>query len=101
MQHSSDTVRAALLLTNRLVSLATVPLTAREFWALTDRIDPGDLFHRDAGEIAALTGGSSEEAARLVTLLSAATALGFEQDRLAEGGIELVSALDDRFPASL
>lgn len=101
MQHSSDTVRAALLLTNRLVSLDARPLTAREFWDLTARHDPGDLFHRDANEIADLTSASVDETARLLTLLSASTALSFEQDRLAEGGIELVSALDDRFPASL
>src|SRR4051794_13201956 len=101
MQHSPDTVRAALLLTNRLVALDAAPLTAREFWALNDRIDPGDLFHRDAREVAEMTGSPSDEATRLVTLLSASTALGFEQDRLAEAGIELLSAVDDRFPACL
>ena len=101
MQHSPDTVRAALLLTNRLVALDASPLTAREFWALTAQVDVGDLSHRDADEVAALTGAPVDEATRLVTLLSASTALGFEQDRLAEGGIELVSALDDRFPPLL
>jgi predicted Rossmann fold nucleotide-binding protein DprA/Smf involved in DNA uptake len=34
-------------------------------------------------------------------LLDAATALGFEQERLADGGVELVSALDRRFPTQL
>ncbi len=101
MQHSPDTVRAALLLTNRLVSLGAAPLAAREFWALTEHVDPGDLFHRDVSEIAELTGFSPDEAARLAALLGTSTAFGFEQDRLADGGIELVSALDDRFPASL
>ena len=101
MQHSLNTVRAALLLTNRLVSVSAAPLTARDFWALSERVDPGDLFHRDVSEIAELTGSSPDEAARLVSLLGASTAFGFEQDRLAEGGIELVSALDERFPASL
>jgi hypothetical protein len=37
----------------------------------------------------------------LRTLLDAATALGFEQERLQDGGISLISALDDRFPAVL
>src|SRR6478735_728650 len=101
MQHSPDTIRAALLLTNRLVSLDARPLTAREFWELTAHDDPGELFHRGPDEIANLTGCSHDQAARLVTLLSASTALGFERDRLAEGGIELVSALDHRFPSSL
>ncbi len=101
MEHPPDTIRAALLLTNRLVSLGATPLTAREFWELTARHDPGDLIHRDVAEITAVTGSSAEEASRLVTLLSASTALGFQQDRLADGGIDLVSALDARFPAVL
>jgi predicted Rossmann fold nucleotide-binding protein DprA/Smf involved in DNA uptake len=101
LQHSPDTIRAALLLTNRLVSLDAQPLTAREFWDFTARHDPGDLFNRDANEIAELTDSSDDETVRLLTLLQASTALGFEQERLADGGIELVSALDDRFPSSL
>jgi predicted Rossmann fold nucleotide-binding protein DprA/Smf involved in DNA uptake len=101
MQHSPDTVRAALLLTNRLVPLDAQPLTAREFWEFTARHDPGPLFHLDAREIAHLTGSSEDESVRLKTLLGASTALSFEQDRLAEAGIELVSALDDRFPSRL
>jgi predicted Rossmann fold nucleotide-binding protein DprA/Smf involved in DNA uptake len=101
MEHPPDTIRAALLLTNRLVSLGATPLTAREFWELIARHDPGELLHRDVAEIAALTGSSADEAARLVTLLSASTAFGFQQDRLAEGGIDVVCALDDRFPAML
>jgi predicted Rossmann fold nucleotide-binding protein DprA/Smf involved in DNA uptake len=101
LQHSPDTIRAALLLTNRLISLDARPLTAREFWDFTARHDPGDLFNRDASEIAELTHSSDDETARLLTLLRASTALAFEQDRLADGGIELVSALDERFPSSL
>ena len=42
-QYSPDSARAALLLTNRLVPLDVKPLTAREFWNLTERVDPGDL----------------------------------------------------------
>ena len=77
MQHSPDTIRAALLLTNRLVRLDAQPLSAREFWDLTTRHDPGDLFHRGADEIADLTSASVDETTRLLTLLSASTALSF------------------------
>ena len=101
MQHSPDSSRAALLLTNRLVSLDVKPMTAREFWQLVDRVDPGDLLDDDAAGIAQRTGLSLDEGLRLRTLLDAATALSFEQERLHDGGVSLVSALDDQFPALL
>ncbi|HUF84056.1 MAG TPA: DNA-processing protein DprA [Acidimicrobiia bacterium] len=98
---SPDTVRAALLLTNRLVTLAAEPLTAREFWHLVERVDVAQLVHSTPAEISELAGVDGDEAARLRTLLDATTAFAFEQDRLADGGVELVSALDDRFPTVL
>jgi predicted Rossmann fold nucleotide-binding protein DprA/Smf involved in DNA uptake len=98
---SPDTVRAALLLTNRLVRLDVQPLTARELWRLVDRVDVGRLVHASPAEIGELGGVEADESTRLRTLLDAATALVFEQERLADGGVELVSALDDRFPSVL
>ena len=98
---STDTVRAALLLTNRLVRLDADPLTARAFWQLVDRVDVGELLHATAADISELGGVDPDESERLRTLLDAATALGFEQERLADGGVELLSALDDRFPVVL
>ena len=76
MQHSPDSVRAALLLTNRLVPLDAQPLTAREFWDFTARHDPGDLVNRDAAEHRGahrLVRG--RDALACVTLLDASTAL--------------------------
>jgi predicted Rossmann fold nucleotide-binding protein DprA/Smf involved in DNA uptake len=101
MDHSPDRNRAALLLTNRLVSLDVDPLTAREFWDLSQRVDLGDLIHLDVDGITALLGIAEQEALRLRTLLDAVTALSFEEERLLEGGVSLISALDDRFPAVL
>ena len=57
MAHSSDSIRAALLLTNRLVPLTAKPMTAREFWQLVERVDPADLLHDDAVSIAAAKAG--------------------------------------------
>lgn len=88
-------MRAALLLTNRLVPLDVRPFSAREFWELAGRVDVGALLHR------APDGLDPTEADRIAALLDAATALAFEQDRLADGGIELVSALDPAFPQPL
>lgn len=101
MHHSSDTTRAALLLTNRLVSLDAKPMTAREFWALVQRIDPGDLIRHDVATIAELAEVGDDEAARIRILLDAATALSFEEERLRDGGVLLISALDEQFPARL
>lgn len=98
---SPDTLRAVLLLTNRLVRLEASPLTAREFWSLADRVEVGQLMSASPQSIAELAGGGDEEASRLRALLDAATAFGFEQERLADSGIELISALDPRFPAVL
>lgn len=101
MDLSPDSTRAALLLTNRLVPLDAKPLTAREFWALVERVDPGRLLPLDAPGIAEIAGLDEASADRYRTLLDASTALSFEQERLRDGGIELVSALDAQFPARL
>jgi predicted Rossmann fold nucleotide-binding protein DprA/Smf involved in DNA uptake len=101
MAHSSDSIRAALLLTNRLVPLTAKPMTAREFWQLVERVDPADLLHDDAVSIAERTGVDADEATRLRALLDASTALSFEQERLLDGGVSLISALDPSFPTGL
>jgi predicted Rossmann fold nucleotide-binding protein DprA/Smf involved in DNA uptake len=90
-----------LLLTNRLVPLDVRPLTAREFWSLAARVDVGLLLDEPASVVAHLASVDAVEASRICTLLDAATALSFEQERLADGGVVLVSALDPAFPASL
>jgi predicted Rossmann fold nucleotide-binding protein DprA/Smf involved in DNA uptake len=97
----TDSVRAASLLTNRLVTLDAKPLPAGEFWSLVDRVDPAALLDLDVAGIAELVGCEHDEAVRIRTLLDASTALMFEQERLLEGGVTLISALDERFPATL
>jgi predicted Rossmann fold nucleotide-binding protein DprA/Smf involved in DNA uptake len=98
---SPDRARAALLLTNRLVPLDAAPMTAREFWQLVERVDPADLVGDDVAGISQRVGVGHDEAVRLRTLLDAATGLTFEQERLHDNGISLVSALDARFPSAL
>jgi predicted Rossmann fold nucleotide-binding protein DprA/Smf involved in DNA uptake len=98
---SPDRTRAALLLTNRLVRLDAAPLTAREFWRLVERVDPAELLGADVATIAERADVADHEAVRYRTLLDAATAMSFEQERLADAGISLMSALDDSFPTRL
>jgi predicted Rossmann fold nucleotide-binding protein DprA/Smf involved in DNA uptake len=100
-QYSRDSTRAALLLTNRLVPLDARPLTAREFWRLVERVDPADLIPLDSAGLAERLGVEHDEARRVRVLLDATTALSFEQERLHDGGITLISALDIAFPAVL
>lgn len=101
MSGSADHIHAALLLTNRLVDLGAKPLSAREFWQLVERVDPGELIDLDVEGIAARADVDPADAQRFRTLLDAATALSFEQERLDDGGVSLVSAFDERFPSAL
>ncbi len=76
-------------------------MTAREFWQLVEHVDPAELLDADVSTIAERAGVADDEAVRYRTLLDAATAMSFEQERLADGGISLISALDDSFPTRL
>lgn len=110
---NSDTVRAALLLSNRLVRLNVAPLKAREFWSVLDctdalGLDVSELLSTPerCDEVAVVAAGSSNANAtvtgdRLRTLLDATRAFAFEIERLEEGGIQIISALDERFPTLL
>ncbi len=101
---TSDNVRAALLLSNRLVRLDVAPLKAREFWTVLDRTDDLGL---DVGELLTDPARCDEVAVDAITgdrlrdLLDATRAFAFEVERLEEAGIHVVSALDDRFPPLL
>ena len=98
----ADATLAALLLTNRLATLAAKPYTASEFWTLVEacaRLD--ELLTADVATIADAAGVDQAEALRIRTLLDASRAFAFERERLEDGGIALVSAIDPTFPASL
>lgn len=102
-QSSSSALRVALLLTNRLVDVAARPLTAREFWSLAERdsVDLADLADLDATQLATVLEGDEHQAHRLRTLLDASRAFSFEAERLDDGGVAVISALDQQFPAGL
>lgn len=103
-QSSSETLRAGLLLSNRLTNVGVAPLKAREFWALLDRVEAaGSDLAGLAGDGALLDAVAAADvsADRVSALLDATRAMAFEIERLGEGGIELVSALDERFPPLL
>lgn len=101
MAASPQSITASLLLTNRLVDVGAAPLTASQFWTLAHTVDPADLLGLEPAQIVQRTGVIPEEAQRIRTLLDAVTAFAFEEERLLEGGVSVVSALDERFPAAL
>lgn len=101
MTRRGDSSLAALLLAQRLVDAPAEPLRASEFWAVLDAVgDPGRLLGLD---VDALTGAGvpGELAERVARRLESATALAFELDRLAQTGIQVLSAIDDGYPRRL
>lgn len=100
-EHSADTLWA-LLLTNRLTTVDAKPYSAGEFWKLVESLAAtGDSVIESADEIVARAGLPPDDAQRVRTLVDAGRAFGFERERLEDGGLEIVSALDARFPARL
>lgn len=98
----TDTLLAALLLTNRLVDVGAKPLSSSEFWTLSRSVeDLSQLAGASVASISEVSELSADGAERVAQLLSAGTAFSFERERLEEEGIQLVSALDDAFPARL
>lgn len=96
--HSADTLWA-LLLTNRVTAVEAKPYSAGEFWKLVELLDiDGEQAIESADEVVARAGLVSDDALRVRTLLDAGRAFGFERERLEDGGLEVVSALDVRFP---
>ena len=102
MTNSSNSPLAALLLTNRLAPVDAKPFSAGQFWKLVDAVpDLGHLLSSDTDEIQVIANVESDEAVRIRTLLDAARSFAFERERLEEGGLTVVSAIDDQFPAIL
>ena len=92
----------ALLLTNRLTSVDAKPYSAGEFWKLVESMGmTAAPVIESADEILTSAGLSPDDAQRVRTLLDAGRAFGFERERLEDGGLTVVSALDARFPARL
>jgi predicted Rossmann fold nucleotide-binding protein DprA/Smf involved in DNA uptake len=99
--HPADTLWA-LLLTNRLTSVDAKPYSAGEFWKLVESMGGvSEQAIESADEIVTRAGLSPDDALRVRTLLDAGRAFGFERERLEDGGLEVVAALDVRFPARL
>ncbi len=97
----SDDALATIALVSRLCSDGVQPLKASEFWKLTAESNPcpGDFLGMSADDLAAGGGVSTTVAERVVALLSRATALAFELERLQHSGISTLTQFDEHYPS--
>lgn len=96
-----DRAAATLALTSRLVDSTVTPLSAREFWQLSNVADPASLLGKPAGDIASEFSLGADEAERIATLLDRGTALAIALERLDHAGIWTITDGDERYPARL
>ncbi|MCE2529733.1 MAG: DNA-protecting protein DprA [Acidimicrobiia bacterium] len=97
----NDDSLATILLVSRIAPDGVAPLTASQFWRLVDQSgDPGDLLGRTEGDLVG-SGLAEDMATRVVGLLSRATALAFELDRLDQSGVVTLTPFDEGYPQGL
>lgn len=101
----TDTTKAALLLTSRMVDSPAKPLTPTEWAALITRLadaglGPADVFNLEFDPVRNLS-YDEERSGRLRTRLEGATALAFGLESLLQMGIWVVATGDDSYPDRL
>ena len=92
---------AALALTSRLVDSTAKPLSAREFWELSRRIDPSALRGKTASEIASEIAVSGEDAERIARLFDRAASLAIALEMMDHSGIWTITGVGERYPERL
>jgi predicted Rossmann fold nucleotide-binding protein DprA/Smf involved in DNA uptake len=102
MSRRSDTSLAALLLAQRLVPTEAAPLKASEYWPLLDLVgDPARLLGLDRERLASAIGLAPDLAGRVAALLGVATAFAFALDESAQSGLQVLSSVDEPYPAAV
>jgi len=77
-------------------------MTSKEFWKLIGVVgDPGILLGCEESEVRRLIASTPAESQRIVTLLTAATALAFELERFGQLGYSIFSPFSELYPARL
>ena len=92
---------AALALTSRLVDSAAKPLSPREFWVLSRRIELSILRGKTASEIASELAVSGEGAERIARLFDRAAGVALAIEKLDHSGIWTVTGVCQRYPERL
>lgn len=109
MSQSNDSIAVMLLCCRMSATRQELfdPLSPQEFHALEQTLArrlnaaPGWMFGRDIGELMQELGVSENEAHRLVVLMERMVSLTYEMDNYDRSGIELITCVDKRYPATL
>lgn len=96
-----DSELAALALTSRLVDSPVKPLSAREFWALSQRIEPAALRGRTGKAIASVLAVSDDGGDRIAGLFDRASALALAIEKLDHSGVWTITGLGAQYPERL
>ncbi|BBX18689.1 DNA-processing protein DprA [Mycolicibacterium duvalii] len=97
----NDADLAAIALTSRLVGEETEPLSAREFWELSQAHEPSNFLGLSADEIVTEYSTTVEMAERITHLLNHATGLAIAIETLDHSGIWTMTGLGQNYPKRL
>ncbi len=102
MARRDDTSLASLLLSQRLVEVGSSPLKASEYWTTMSTVgDLAQLLGQSVTDLAELLGGDVSLAERIASLQDGATAVAFALEELEQIGVEVVTPVDEGYPARL
>jgi len=98
----SETSLVAALLTQRLIDGVAEPLKASEYWKLVAQLDDlKELLGRSADELAVDLGIDAGTADRVARRLDQVTQVAFALDEAEQGGLRVVTSVDDEYPSVL
>ncbi len=102
MARREDTSLASLLLSQRLVEVGSSPLKASEYWTTMSTVgDLAQLLGQSVTDLAELLDGDVSLAERIASLQDGATAVAFALEELEQIGVEVVTPVDEGYPARL
>ena len=98
----SDGSLASLMLVQRLVESAADPLSAKEYFALLERVpNPEAMLGQTAATLAAELGIDPNLAARVATRLEVPAVFAEALESMEESGLTVLTAVDEDYPPSL
>jgi len=101
MSMLADRDLAAVALTSRAIDSVAKPLSAREFWRITQLIDPSELPGMPASHVGATLGMSVDNATRIARLVDRAAGVAIALERLEHAGIWTVTGIGSGYPERL
>lgn len=91
----------AVALTSRAVESAVKPLAPREFWAITQVLDPAELRGMTSAQLTATLGISKDKADRIARLADRAVGIAIAIERFEHAGVWTVTGVGAHYPERL